>query len=168
MEFQAGQVIVHPQHGPAKVTGFITRKVRGEERNFVRLQVIGSDLVVGFPTDQAEAVGVRSLLNNDQLRDIFDVLHESSGQQEIGWSRRIKDEINRFRSGNPLTIAGVVRDLVRRNHDKGLSHGEKSLMKEAKDTVVRELALCLDIDEEEADKVLESAILEGTRPDAIS
>jgi CarD family transcriptional regulator len=72
--------------------------------------------------------------------------------------------VDQLRTGDLLVTAKVVRDLTRREAAKGVSWGEKDLLKHARQPVVTELALALHLTEEEAESALEEAILHGVSP----
>ena len=59
-----------------------------------------------------------------------------------------------------LKVAEVVRDLWRRENDRGLSAGEKRMLAKARQILSSEVALAKDIDEEAAEVELDK-ILEG-------
>lgn len=164
MQFSEGQVVVHPHHGPATVTAITSRVVRNEERRYLKLEVRGTDLVVGVPLASAAQSGVRSLLGADSLLEIFHVLTAPSGREEAAWSRRIKENVERLRTGDLPTIAGLVRDLTRRQEDKGLSLGERDLLRDARRPLVAEAALVLGTSEDEAADAVDAAVLHGTLP----
>ena len=164
MQFSEGQVVVHPHHGPATVTAITTRVVRGEPRKYLKLEVLGTNLAVGVPLAGATEAGVRPVVGGDELAAVFSILTAPSPEEEQGWSRRIKANVERLRTGDLHTIAGLVRDLVRRQDDKGLSLGEKDLLRDARGPFVTEVALALDLAEAEAEAVVEAAIRDGVVP----
>jgi CarD family transcriptional regulator len=59
-----------------------------------------------------------------------------------------------------VKVSEVVRDLWRRDQDRGLSAGEKRMLAKARQILISELALARKVDEEKAsaelDKVLAS------------
>ena len=61
---------------------------------YARLEVKGTGMVVGIPVDRAEEIGVRALLDGEEMNRLFGILVEDSGPEETGWSRRIKAEID--------------------------------------------------------------------------
>lgn len=165
MRFSTGQVVVHPHHGPATVAGTLTRKIRGEEVDYVRLVVEHKDLELAVPVSKAKELGIRPLMTAKQVGRVFDRLTAASGPQESQWSRRIKHDVDRLNSGNALTVAALVRDLIRREGDKGLSLGERDLLRDARRPVVDELSIVLGLDEESTTAVVDAAVLDRKRPD---
>jgi CarD family transcriptional regulator len=164
MVFSPGQIVVHPHHGPATVTGIATRHIRGVPAKYLTLEIHSTNLVVGVPVAKADEIGIRPVLDTAALKELFDVLRAPSPKEVEGWSRRFKDNHEKLRLGDLCTTAGVVRDLLRRQEMKGISLGEKDLLKEARRPLVAELALALGITEEQAEDALGAAALEGRVP----
>ncbi len=52
----------------------------------------------------------------------------------------------------------VVRDLWRRDQDRGLSAGEKRMLAKARQILISEIALALKADEEKASTVLDEVL----------
>ncbi len=164
MNYFPGQVLVHSHHGPATVSQILTRKIGKGRQRYLKLDVHNAELSVGVPLDQAEELGVRPLLDADGLREVFDLLLAPTGEKDGVWSRRVKKNADRLRSGDIRIIAGLIRDLTRWNQEKRLSFGETTTLRDALTPFVAELALVLDIGVDEATAVVNAAVLEGTRP----
>lgn len=164
MNFSTGQIVIHPHHGPAKIKKIANRTLRDTRRMYLRLEVKGSDLTVAVPADQADELGIRPVLTDADAREVLTVLLEPSEKEETVWSRRIKHDTSRLRSGEIRIIAELVRDLLRRNEVKRLSFGEMSLLREAMGPFVAEIAIVLSMTEDEVTAMVEAAVLEGTAP----
>ena len=161
MQFTPGQTLVHPQHGPATVVQVIDRTIAGTVRSYVQLHVEHADLRIAVPVDQAEEIGLRPVSDPARIAALVDVLGSESSIEEAMWSRRMKANHERLRTGDLLTVAGLVRDIARRDLDHGVSAGEKDLLKQARRPLITELALALGISEDDADARLEQAVLAG-------
>ncbi|TRW43632.1 CarD family transcriptional regulator [Georgenia yuyongxinii] len=158
MQLSAGQVVVHPHHGPATVTEITTRTLRGVPTSFLSLQVHRTDLVVAVPMDKVGEVGVRAVFDRDQIASLFEILQAPTGQEEEQWSRRQKANHERLLTGDLFAAAGVVRDLTRRLDTKGLSWGEKDMLRDARKPLLAEIALSLDLSDDGAVAALDAAI----------
>jgi CarD family transcriptional regulator len=55
-------------------------------------------------------------------------------------------------------VAEVVRDLWRRDKERGLSAGEKRMLSKARQILVSELALAEETDEERAEGILDEVL----------
>src|SRR3954452_11200901 len=164
MTFQVGETVVYPHHGAAKIEAMETRTVKGEEKLYLVLKVAQGDLTVRVPADNAEYVGVRDVVNADGLERVFTVLRMPYTEEPTNWSRRYKANLEKLASGDVIKVAEVVRDLFRREQDRGLSAGEKRMLAKARQILVSELALCENTNEDNAEAILDEGL--GSEPDA--
>lgn len=151
MDFKVGDTVVYPHHGAAVVEAIEQREMRGEVVDYLVLQIHQSDLTVRVPAMNAELVGVRDVVGEEGLLKVFSVLRETDVEEAGNWSRRYKANQERLASGDVNKVAEVVRDLWRREQDRGLSAGEKRMLAKARQVLVGELALAENVDEAKAD-----------------
>ena len=154
MDFKVGDVVVYPHHGAAVIADIETRMMGGEELEYLVLNINQSDLVVRVPTTKVELVGVRDVVGEEGLQKVFGVLRETDVEEAGNWSRRYKANQERLASGDVNKVAEVVRDLWRRDQDRGLSAGEKRMLAKARQILVGELALADTVDEKKADEFM--------------
>ena len=154
MDFKVGDVVVYPHHGAAKIADIEHRVMGGEELEYLVLQINQSDVVVRVPSKNAELVGVRDVVGEEGLQKVFGVLRETDVEEAGNWSRRYKANQERLASGDVNKVAEVVRDLWRRDQDRGLSAGEKRMLAKARQILVGELALADTVDEAKADEFM--------------
>jgi CarD family transcriptional regulator len=158
MLFEVGETVVYPHHGAATITEVTTRTVRGEEKLYLTLAVAQGDLVIEVPAENVDLVGVRDVIGQDGLDRVFDVLRAPFTDEPTNWSRRYKANLEKLASGDVIKVSEVVRDLWRRDQDRGLSAGEKSMLAKARQILVSELALAEKTDEEKASTVLDEVL----------
>lgn len=159
MTFQVGETVVYPNHGAAVVEGIETRKIKGEDRLYLVLRILGqSDLVVRVPACNLDLVGVRDVVDEKGLERVFDVLRAPHVEEPANWSRRYKANLEKLHSGDVFKVSEVVRDLWRRERDRGLSAGEKRMLAKARQILISELALAEDIDEAKAESMLNEVL----------
>ncbi|MDO4909460.1 MAG: CarD family transcriptional regulator [Corynebacterium sp.] len=150
MDFKVGDTVVYPHHGAAVVEAIEEREIGGEKLEFLVLQIHQSDLTVRVPAKNAEKVGVRDVVGEEGLLKVFSVLRDVDVEETGNWSRRYKANQERLASGDVNQVAEVVRDLWRRDQDRGLSAGEKRMLAKARQILVGELALVANVDEKRA------------------
>ncbi|NLZ57944.1 MAG: CarD family transcriptional regulator [Corynebacterium sp.] len=154
MDFKVGDTVVYPHHGAAMIAALEQRELNGETMDYLVLQINHSDLVVRVPAKNAELVGVRDVVGEEGLQKVFSVLRELDVEEAGNWSRRYKANQERLASGDVNKVAEVVRDLWRRDQDRGLSAGEKRMLSKARQVLVGELALAETVDDKKADEFL--------------
>ena len=158
MAFEVGETVVYPHHGAALIEGIETRVIKGEEKIYLVLKVQQGDLTVRVPADMAEYVGVRDVVDAAGLEKVFDVLRRPYIEEPTNWSRRYKANVEKLASGDVIKVAEVVRDLFRRDQDRGLSAGEKRMLAKARQILVSELALAEKTDEGRAEEILNEVL----------
>jgi CarD family transcriptional regulator len=158
MTFTVGETVVYPHHGAALIEAIEIRIIKGEERKYLVLKVAQGDLTVRVPADNAEIVGVRDVVGEEGLAKVFDVLRAPHTEEPTNWSRRYKANLEKLASGDVNKVAEVVRDLWRRDRERGLSAGEKRMLSKARDILVGELALAEGTDKERAEATLDRVL----------
>ena len=176
MKFEVGETVVYPHHGAAEIIEVSEKTIRGETKVYLKLRVSRSEaknavledsrtpmqneLIIQVPQESVEAVGVRDVIDKKGVKQVFDVLRAEFVEEPTNWSRRYKANLEKLASGDVVKVSEVVRDLWRRDQDRGLSAGEKRMLAKARQILISELALARKVDEEKAsaelDKVLAS------------
>ena len=160
MKFEVGETVVYPHHGAAEIIEVSEKKIRGEKQKYLKLRVAQGDLIIQVPAANVEMVGVRDVIYRKGVKQVFDVLRAEFVEEPTNWSRRYKADLEKLASGDVVKVSEVVRDLWRRDQDRGLSAGEKRMLAKARQILISELALARKVDEEKAsaelDKVLAS------------
>ena len=158
MTFKVGDTVVYPHHGAALIESIEVRSIKGVDREYLVLRVAQGDLTVRVPSDNVDLVGVRDVVNAEGLDRVFDVLRQPYTEEPTNWSRRYKANLEKLASGDVIKVSEVVRDLWRRDQDRGLSAGEKRMLVKARQILVSELTFALNVDEETAEKKLSDAL----------
>jgi CarD family transcriptional regulator len=160
MKFEVGETVVYPHHGAAEIIEVSKKTIRGETQIYLKLKVAQGDLIIQVPSANVEMVGVRDVIDKKGVKQVFDVLRAEFVEEPTNWSRRYKANLEKLASGDVVKVSEVVRDLWRRDQDRGLSAGEKRMLAKARQILISELALARKVDEEKAsaelDKVLAS------------
>jgi CarD family transcriptional regulator len=156
--FQVGETVVYPHHGAALIEALETRTIKGEERLYLVLKIAQGDLTVRVPADNVDLVGVRDVVGQEGLDKVFDVLRMPYTEEPTNWSRRYKANLEKLASGDVIKVAEVVRDLHRREQDRGLSAGEKRMLAKARQILVSELALAEKTNEDKAEAILDEVL----------
>lgn len=159
MTFTVGETVVYPNHGAAVIEDIETRKIKGEDKLYLVLRIVGqNDLVVRVPACNLDLVGVRDVVDAEGLEKVFSVLRAPHAEEPTNWSRRYKANLEKLHSGNVIKVSEVVRDLWRREKDRGLSAGEKRMLAKARQILVSELALAEKCEEDKAETLLDEVL----------
>jgi CarD family transcriptional regulator len=158
MTFTVGETVVYPHHGAALIEAIETRTIKGEDKLYLVLKVAQGDLTVRVPAENAEYVGVRDVVGADGLERVFEILKAPHTEEPTNWSRRYKANVEKIASGDVNKVSEVVRDLWRRDRERGLSAGEKRMLAKARQILVSELALAEHTNEDKAEALLDEVL----------
>jgi CarD family transcriptional regulator len=166
--FKVGDKAVHPAHGVGQITGIESREIAGSKGHFYVVQILESGMKVMVPTAAADAVGLRGVMSKreaDQVLAVFRVREKAVGGGP--WNRRQRAYNEMIKSGSPYEVAKVLRDLyaIKFKSEKDLSYGERRLMEQAKNLLVKELALAKKITEAAVEKEIEGMF---SQPSAVA
>jgi CarD family transcriptional regulator len=153
MTFKVGETVVYPHHGAALIEAIEIRVIKGEEKTYLVLKIAQGDLTVRVPAENVDLVGVRDVVDSAGLDRVFNVLRQPYTEEPTN-----KANLEKLASGDVIKVAEVVRDLYRRDLDRGLSAGEKRMLAKAKQILISELALAERTDEEKAATILDEVL----------
>lgn len=148
-EFTVGDKAVYPAQGVAEVVGVDSKEIAGTEHTFYVLRVLDSDKKIMIPVGKVDDVGLRSIMNDKELEEVYDILRERNVDLNTQtWNRRYRAYVEKIQTGSPFEIAEVLRDLNLLKFQKTLSFGERKMLDTAKRLLVQELAIAKDSTEE--------------------
>lgn len=152
--YEVGTTLVYPHHGAVTITDLTTRTIKGIPTQYMTLQVHGSELVIQAAVDKAADLGVRDVIDTAGVKKVYTLLRAGQVDEAGNWSRRFKNNQAKMVSGDVYKVAEVVRDVWRRDQDKGISAGEKAMLGRARQILISELALARDISTDDAEAEL--------------
>jgi CarD family transcriptional regulator len=157
--YKVGDKVVYPHHGAGTIVKKEKREVLGEKREYLTIKILHNDMTVNVPAENAEKVGLRKVIGEDMVKVVVKALTGGGTQMPKNWNRRFKHNRDKMKTGDILELAEVVRNLSLRDHEKGLSTGEKQMFVKAKKILASELMYAKDMDEEEAAEWLDGVLL---------
>ena len=156
--FKVGAKVVYPHHGAGTVVKKESREVLGQKRDYLTIRILHNDMTVQVPAENAEAVGLRPVIDEKMVEVVVKALKGGGTQMPKNWNRRFKHNRDKMKTGDVLELAEVVRNLSLRDHEKGLSTGEKQMFVKAKKILASELMYAKGMDAEEAAEWLEGVL----------
>ena len=156
--FEVGDKVVYPHHGAGTVVTKEKRIVLGEEREYLTIKILHNDMTVNVPCENAEKVGLRWVIDEQMVEIVVGALTGVSTEMPKNWNRRFKHNRDKMKTGDILELAEVVRNLALRDHEKGLSTGEKQMYVKAKKILASELMYAKDLSEDDAHAWLEEVL----------
>jgi CarD family transcriptional regulator len=163
--YKVGDKVVYPHHGAGTVVKKESREVLGQKREYLTIKILHNDMTVQVPCENADQVGLRRVIGEKEVGVVLKALTGGSTEMPKNWNRRFKHNRDKMKTGDVLELAEVVRNLALRDHEKGLSTGEKQMFVKAKKILASELMYAKAVDEEEAAEWLEGVLAgNGEKP----
>ena len=162
--FDVGDKVVYPHHGAGTVVKKEKREVLGEKREYLTIQILHNDMTVQVPCDSADKVGLRSIIDEETVILVQKALTGGSTEMPKNWNRRFKHNRDKMKTGDIFELAEVVKNLSLRDHEKGLSTGEKQMFVKAKKILASELMYAKDMNEDEAAEWLDDVLSKAGQP----
>jgi CarD family transcriptional regulator len=157
--------VVYPHHGAGTVVKKEKREILGQTREYLTIQILHNDMTVNVPVENAEQVGLRTVIDEDLVNTVVKALTAGESEMPKNWNRRFKHNRDKMKTGDIFELAEVVKNLSLRDHEKGLSTGEKQMFVKAKKILASELMYAKAVDEDEAAEWLEGVLAgNGEKP----
>jgi CarD family transcriptional regulator len=152
---------VYPHHGAGTVIKKEDKNVLGEVRQYLTIKILHNDMTVMVPCENAGKAGLRRIIDEEAVKAVLGCLRDDVSEMPKNWNRRFKHNRDKIKTGDIMELAEVVRNLALREHEKGLSTGEKQMFTRAKKILASELMYALEKDEEEAELYLDELLAES-------
>jgi len=142
VKFKVGDKAVYPAQGVAEVIRIEEKDIAGSRQKFYVLRILDTDRKIMVPVANASAVGLREVISEQEIREIFDILRERTiAFDNQTWNRRYRGFMDKIKTGSIYDVAEVLRDLYRLKTDKQLSFGERRMLDTARSLIVKEIAI---------------------------
>ena len=155
LAFDVGDYVVYPKHGVGRVIELQSQEIAGMQLELYVLRFEKERMTLRVPVNKVESIGMRKLSSDKTLREAMDVLKSKPKVKRTMWSRRAQEYETKIKSGDPVSIAEVVRDLHRRTNQSEQSYSERQMYQAALERLAREFAAIEKIDQEAAATKLE-------------
>ncbi len=154
-EFNADDFVVYPTHGVGRILGTEKDTVAGMKMNMLIVRFESDRMTLRVPIEKARGLGLRALSSRKQMEEAITTLKGKARISRDMWSKRAKTYDDKIRSGDPVSIAEVVRDLRKKSTQTEQSYSERQMYQAALERLARELAAIEKIDQDDAAVKLE-------------
>jgi len=144
--FVEGDHVVYPTHGVGKVERIATEEIAGHKLELIHITFEENRMTLRVPVAKARTAGLRKLATRKLFDEALAVLKGRARIKRTMWSRRAQEYEAKINSGDPLSIAEVVRDLHRNSGQPDQSFSERQIYEAAMDRLAAELAALERID----------------------
>ena len=143
--FQVGDKVVHPMHGAGIIDNIVDEKIGGVTRSYYVFHMPACSLVLKIPTENSGAIGLRAVVDAAAADTVIASLGTLEIEMTTNWNKRYRENLERLKSGNLYEVARVIKCLMRRDAERGLSTGERKMLHSAKQIFISEMVLAKDM-----------------------
>lgn len=156
--FGVGDKVVYPMHGAGMIEAVEDKEVLGQRQRYYVVRLPFGDMRLMVPVNNAEAVGLRRIIDSEDVDGVLDILGTHKAKMPSNWSHRYRAHLEKIKTGSIYEVAEVVRNLALRDKERGLSTGERKMLDSARQILVSELVLARNIKESQAWDMVEKAL----------
>ncbi|MBQ8893016.1 MAG: CarD family transcriptional regulator [Clostridia bacterium] len=156
--FNVGDRVVYPMHGAGFIEGTVKQTIGGQQKEYYDIRIHGGNIRLKLPVDGP--VRLRNVMDRDQAQHVLEYFRALEIDMSAPWGKRYKENMERLKVGTPEDVAGVVKALMLRDKNPGLSTGDRQVMVTAKNILCSELSLALDLEVKEVQNKLQDAVNE--------
>lgn len=156
--FNVGDKIVYPMHGAGIIESIEEKEILGERRNYYVMKMPLGEMKVMIPIQSVDEIGVREVISESDADKVFEILSEDSTCANTNWNKRYRENMIKIKRGNIFEVAEVVRSLMLREQEKGLSTGERKMLNSARQILISELVLAKGMEQCEIEKIIHNRV----------
>ena len=139
--FRVGDMVAHPMHGAGIIDGIEEKKINGMVRQYYVFKTPVGGMLVLIPVDHSADIGVRPIIDEAAADTLLSSMSDIEIDMTQNWNRRYRENMLRIKSGDLFEVARVIKGLMARDHEKGLSTGERKMLRSAKQILISEIVL---------------------------
>ncbi len=158
MLFNPGDYVVYPTHGVGEVLRVEEEEIAGHHLELFVINFDRDRMTLRIPVNKAANSGLRKLSSKKRMDEAMQTLKGRPRVKRTMWSRRAAEYDLKINSGDPVSIAEVVRDLHRNVGQPDQSFSERQIYEQARDRLASEVAAVDKTDMEKATTKLEQIL----------
>ncbi len=156
--FNPGDFVVYPAHGVGQVTERQTTTVAGQDLDLIAIHFTKDKMTMKIPSDQAVEKGLRQVATPITMETVENVLRTKTKTKRVQWSKRSAEYIAKIGSGDPVSLAEVLRDLYKNPEIATQTYSERQLYEKALGRLAPEYAVIHKMTEAEACAAIEDCL----------
>ncbi len=139
--FSVGDLVVHPMHGAGIIDTIVRETVAGHTQEYYVFQMPLVGLLLKIPVANSEAIGIRAALSSEEVETLMQSIPAMEVDSDSNWNKRYRENMQRVKSGDLYEVARVIKALMVRDARRGLSTGERKMLRNARQIFVSEVGM---------------------------
>jgi len=158
MQFSVGDEVVHPHHGPGRITGVERRELLDGKKLYYKIDIPLQALTVYLTREAMKEIGVRPAMSRARLPRVLARLRSQPRRLPHDYKQRQEEVWERLRTGRVMQLAEVVRDLVWHEKRDHLTKKDADYLTRGKSRLAAEMALVSDAKASDMEKTIEDTL----------
>ena len=139
--YKIGDSVVYPMHGAGIIEDIEIKEVLGKKQSYYVVRMPIGDMKVMVPMDNAIDVGMRDVIGKSEAEKVLKAFRTVETDVIQNWNKRFRENMVKIKSGDIFEVAAVVKGLMLRDKEKGLSTGERKMLSNAKQILISEIVV---------------------------
>jgi CarD family transcriptional regulator len=149
--------VIYPKHGVGQIVAIENSVIADIEMTYYKIQITKDKLILTIPVNQQG--NLRPISSVNQINKAISILKGKPKIRRTMWSRRAQEYDQKINSGEIYQIAEVVRDLNKNSEiPVDQSYSERQLFEKAYDRLLGEVAIGMQLTNEDAKRKLDKAL----------
>ncbi|MBZ4645660.1 MAG: CarD family transcriptional regulator [Petroclostridium sp.] len=153
--YNIGDKIVYPMHGAGVIESIEEKEILGKRQKYYVMKMPIGDMKVMIPMTNIKEIGIREIINQQEAEGVIQIFKSGKTDMCSNWNKRYRENMVKIKSGNIYEVADVVKNLMYRDKEKGLSTGERKMLNSAKQILISELVLAKGMKQSEIESMIE-------------
>ena len=154
MQFSVGDKVVHPHHGPGRITGVERKELLDGKKLYYEIEIPIQDLSVYLPRETMKEIGVRPAMSRARFPRVLARLRSQPRRLPQDFKQRQEEVWERLRTGRVMQVAEVVRDLTWHEKRDHLTKKDTDLLAQGKSRLAAEMALVSGVEVSDMEKTI--------------
>lgn len=139
--YNVGDVVVYPMHGAGVIEKIEEHEILGKVQKYYVMKIPCGNMKVLLPMNNASGIGIRDVISENEADEVISRFDCVDAKVNTNWNKRIRENMVKIKSGDINEVGTVVKSLMIRDRQKGLSTGERKMLANAKQIFISELVL---------------------------
>jgi CarD family transcriptional regulator len=158
MQYSIGDKVVHPHHGPGRITSIAHKEFLDGKKRYYVINIPVHDLTVYVPRRNADEVGIRPAVKRRKLTEVLETLQNEPHELPDDYKERQEQVEEKLRTGLVLKLAEVVRDLTWHRHRAHLTKRDTDLLEQGRERLAAEMALVMSTEISDASETIDGTL----------
>lgn len=158
--FSIGDPVVHPMHGAGIIDGIVREKIAGIAQEYYVFKMPVGGLLLKIPVSNSQVIGVRPVMSREEAERLIAAIPGIEVETNANWNKRYRENMTRMKSGNLYEVARVIKALMHREKQRGLSNGERKMLHNARQILISEIVMAESGEYSALEKRVDTAMLQ--------